>query len=135
MPNKYEREIEDLLRKLDPLLPPAPQGPGPAEGNFDKRLRTKFARLIWGISPGQLLAFALAFMVLAYVSRFAEPAVARYLVAASVLLLAWSFVVFRGRARSSSLWARWQAGLDRRLEEMSLRWQEWLRQFFEKRSR
>lgn len=82
MSSRFEREIEELLRHLDDQktvgqeVRRRPDGPG-----WRARLKRIMARK-WGfLTTEQLVATLVALVLLSYVSRFALPAIGRFVAA------------------------------------------------------
>jgi len=115
MPDKFEREIDEILKKVDDF----PRRPVPLRrGNgFARRFaaaQRSFAVRIARISVGQVMLVAMALMVCSYLFRSAFPSIWEYGLVLGLILFFTAFVLslrsssgthgsepyFRGRPRS-----------------------------------
>src|SRR3989337_1013545 len=104
MPNDdIEREIKDILDRLDHFVPEES-----AASRFSKRTsrwasdmyRAVVSRLA-RIPLSQVMLAALAMVVLAWLFRFVNPAVARWVIIAGIILLIVSFVASLRASRTA----------------------------------
>ena len=89
MTSRFEKEIEELLRRLDVEAPPGqapPDGPDEKRGWIERLQRLMERR--WGpVTTEQLAALLLAFALFSYISRFALPAIGRYVSIVCLLIV------------------------------------------------
>ena len=82
MSSQFEREIDELLRRLDGEDPGTGNGTPPhrhAGQGWTTRLKRVLTRR-WGfLTTEQLVAAVVALVLFSYIARFALPAVGRYL--------------------------------------------------------
>ena len=126
MPEKYEREIEELLKKLEHRQPSG--GKGRWHQKVDRWLedrRRAFQRSLARVSAAELALYGFILILASFLLRFVMPSVARLIFLASFLFFMLSFWV---------LWQRSKAYLIKRLEEgdstpptKRFRWDELLR--------
>ncbi len=89
MPNRIEREIEEILTKLDEFVPDEPRTrrlrrrAGTAAGGFCGRLRALTA----GISGGHIVLGAAILLVVAMIMRGSYPDIARWLTYACLAVI------------------------------------------------
>jgi hypothetical protein len=111
MPNDdIEREIKDILERLDHFVPEES-----ASSRFGKRTSRWASDVYRGIasrlariSLSQVMLTALAMVVFAWLFRFVNPAVARWVIIAGVILLVVSFVASLRASRAASNEKRWR---------------------------
>lgn len=105
-----EREIKDILDRLDNFVPEES-----VASRFSKRTsqwasdvqRAVVSRLA-RISLGQVMLAALAMIVLAWLFRYVNPGVARWVIIGGVILLVVSFVASLRGSRTSKNEKRWR---------------------------
>ena len=129
MPEKYEREIEEILRKASFS---APKG-GPRPPGWLASLTSEWQQLLADVSPRRLLALGLVLALVGYVLREFLPEVgaAVSLLALALLLSGLALSVARRNGKPASGWR------GRSLEEprstvdlwevIVRRWQSWRR--------
>ena len=127
MPQKYEREIDEILRQMDTFLPEEPR-----HRRLGKRLRALLAvHQPWGLvrpSPGQLMAAGLALVLLSYLLRAVAPALAAPtgLVALVCFVGALALSVIRSRRRPV---VGWRGRMLDHPPSEGLLWRDWLRRW------
>lgn len=132
MPEKYEREIEELLKELEHREAPKERKRRwrrQAEHWLEAR-RQSFKRSLACISAAELALYGFILLLASFLLRFVLPEIARF-----TFLAAYIFLL-------GSLWLFWQRGkayLLKRLEggnglpySWRLRWEEFLRWWLEK---
>ena len=108
MPDNIEREVEEILRKLDRFVPEesrltrARRRLGQAISDLSHRLLARFSR----ISLGQVMVASLILVVVAFFFRSASPTLARWAIIGGLILF---FCVFGlsllgGRSRYERRW-------------------------------
>jgi VIT1/CCC1 family predicted Fe2+/Mn2+ transporter len=95
MPDNLEREVEEILRKLDEFVP--------EEGRLTRarrRVTTAFSDTLRGllrslsrISSGQVMLGSLILVVVSFFFRSASPGLARWLIIAGLILFCTAFVL------------------------------------------
>jgi VIT1/CCC1 family predicted Fe2+/Mn2+ transporter len=95
MPDNLEREVEEILRKLDEFVP--------EEGRLTRARRRVATALsdtlhgllagLSGISLGQLMLGSLVLVVVSFFFRSASPGLARWLIIAGLILFCAAFVL------------------------------------------
>ena len=108
MPNNVEREVEEILRKLDKFVPEEGRlartrtGAGQAVSGF---LHTILARLS-RVSLGQLMLTSLVLVLVAFFFRGASPALARWAIIGGLVLFLSVFVLsfLSGSSRHERRW-------------------------------
>ena len=140
MPQKYEREIEDILRRMGGTIPSESKGErarrwfGHARRRFSGRLRLVDAPppTLFAITPGGLLAASLGVAFLSFVVQAIQPGVAAWLAILACLMFVGAIVfsVVRGRRRDAPKW-RGRTMRDREGDEslwtdLHRRWRVWL---------
>ena len=108
MPDNLEREVEEILRKLDKFVPE--EGPltrsrrrfGQAVSDSIHAMAVRLSR----IALGQLMLAALALVLVAFFFRGASPALARWLIIGGLVLFLTAFVLslLGGRSRYERRW-------------------------------
>ena len=128
MPDNLEREVEEILRKLDKFVPE--EGPlartrksaGQAVSGF---LHAILARLS-SVSLGQLMLVSLVLVLVAFFFRGASPALARWLIIGGLVLFLTAFVLSL-LGGSSRYERRWRGQLiDLSEPSLSTRLRNWL---------
>jgi len=133
VPDKIEREVEEILRKLDKFVPEegrlarARRRFGQATSDFLHALAVRSSR----VSLGHVMLVSLLLVVVAFLFRSASPTLARWIIIGGLVLFFSSFVLslLGGRSRYERRW-RGQV-ID--LSEPSLGSR--LRHWFQRRSR
>ena len=90
MGSRYEREIEELLKRLEG------KWRAPLSQRLVRRLRRSWggvSRAWWKASLPQLVGGAVAFLFLAYIGRWVSPALARFVLLFAFFLFLWAFLV------------------------------------------
>jgi hypothetical protein len=129
VPDNLEREVEEILRKLDKFVPEegrlarTRKGAGQAVSDF---LHTILARLS-RVSLGQLMLTSLVLVLVAFFFRGASPALARWAIIGGLVLFltAFSLSLLSGRSRYERRW-RGRA-VDLSEPSLSTRLRNWLR--------
>jgi VIT1/CCC1 family predicted Fe2+/Mn2+ transporter len=106
--DKIEREVEEILRKLDKFVPEegrlvrARRRLGRAASGLLHTLRVRLAR----ISLGQVMLASLILVVVAFFFRSASPTLARWAIIAGLILFFTAFVLslLGGRSRYERRW-------------------------------
>src|SRR3989337_897174 len=103
-----EREVEEILRKLDKFVPeesPVIRTRRKVGHAASDSLHAVAARLS-RISLGQVMLASLVLVVLAYFFRYANPALARWAIIAGLILFFTAFVLslMGGRSRYEKRW-------------------------------
>ena len=108
MPDNLEREVEEILRKLDKFVPE--EGPltrtrrrlGQAVAESIHAMAVRLSR----IALGQLMLASLVLVLVAFFFRGASPALARWLIIGGLILFLTAFVLslLGGRSRSERRW-------------------------------
>jgi hypothetical protein len=95
MADRIEREIEDILNKIDDFVPeggrsrkPTPIRPSPLS-----KATTWLTRRLTTISLGQVMMYALVIVVAAFFFRFVNPAVMRWVMIGGLIVLGTAFVL------------------------------------------
>ena len=133
MPDKIEREVEEILRKLDRFVPEEGRLARTrrrlvqAVSDFSHALMVRLSR----VSLGHLMLVSLVLVVLAFFFRSASPTLARWVIIGGLILFFGAFVLslLGGRSQYERRW-RGQV-ID--LSEPSLGSR--LRNWFQRRSR
>lgn len=102
MPEKYEREIEEILRKASFSVPKGgPQSPG-----WIASLTSEWQRLLADVSPKRLLALGLVLALVGYVLREFLPEIgaAVSLLALALLLGGLALSMARRKGKPSTGW-------------------------------
>ncbi|MBI4199418.1 MAG: hypothetical protein HY535_02960 [Chloroflexi bacterium] len=121
MPEKYQREIEEILRKVAELQParPRPRRPG-VFGGVSRQARRPFAALRRTLSPGRLLLASVALVLVAIVLRARVPDTAGVVAWAAIVIFVVGYALFfvappqryqkrwRGRPIASATPGWWQ---------------------------
>ena len=108
MPDKLEREVEEILEKLDRFVPEegrlarSRRRTAQAIGGFFQPLLARFSR----VSLGQLMLASLLLVLVAFFFRGASPGLARWLIIGGLILFVGAFVLsfLGGRSRSERRW-------------------------------
>jgi hypothetical protein len=102
VPDKYEREIEEILRKASFS---APRG-GPRPPGWLASLTSEWQQLLADVSPKRLLAFGLVLALVGYVLREFLPEVGAVvsLLALALLLSGLALSVARRNGKPTSGW-------------------------------
>lgn len=111
MSNRLQREIEEILSKVEGVPPPAPR----------RRLKLRWGQRLHDllravptflshISVGQLMLTAIAIIIIAYVFRFGNPVLARYIIIAGIALFAASLLLSFRRS-NTTYQKRWRGQL------------------------
>jgi hypothetical protein len=111
MPNDdIEREIKDILERLDHFVPEerATSRFGKRTSRWASDVYRGVASRLASISLSQVMLAALAMVVFAWLFRFVNPAVARWVIIAGVILLVVSFVASLRASRTASNEKRWR---------------------------
>lgn len=108
MSNNLEREVEEILRKLDRFVPeegPLPRARRRMAGAASGVLHALLARLSI-VSLGQVMLASLALVLVAFFFRSASPALARWVVIGGLILFFTAFVLslVGGRSRHERRW-------------------------------
>jgi hypothetical protein len=106
--DNIEREVEEILRKLDRFVPEegrlarARRRLGQATSDLLHTLRVRLSR----ISPGQVMLASLILVVVAFFFRSASPVLARWVIIGGLILLFTAFVLplLGGRSRNERRW-------------------------------
>ncbi len=128
MPQKNEREIDEILRRMDTFLPEEP---------MRRRLRRSVGNWLAAVSPrlglkltaGRLMVAGLALVLLSYLLRAAAPALTTPagLLALACFVGALVLSVARARRRPAMGWRG--RSLDYYRPNEGLVWQDWLRRW------
>ncbi|MBI4301033.1 MAG: hypothetical protein HY664_00310 [Chloroflexi bacterium] len=102
MASRYEREIEELLKRLEESSPKEPSAK--AKRDRRQRLARVLSQAWWEASISQLIIGALIFSIIAYVARFVIPSVGRLLVFFVIFLLVWAGSVSWRQFKTSRYW-------------------------------
>jgi hypothetical protein len=111
MPNDdIEREIKDILERLDHFVPEerATSRFGKRTSRWASDVYRGVASRLASISLSQVMLAALAMVVFAWLFRFVNPAVARWVIIAGVILLVVSFVASLRASRTAGNEKRWR---------------------------
>jgi hypothetical protein len=108
VPDNIEREVEEILRKLDRFVPEegrlarARRRLGQATSDLLRTLRVRLSR----ISPGQVMLASLILVVVAFFFRSASPVLARWVIIGGLILFFTAFVLplLGGRSRYERRW-------------------------------
>ena len=108
MSDKIEREVEEILRKLDKFVPEesrlarARRRLRQAASGLLHSLRVRLSR----ISPGQVMLASLILVVVAFFFRSASPVLARWVIIGGLILFCTAFVLslLGGRSRYERRW-------------------------------
>ena len=108
MPDNIEREVEEILRKLDRFVPEegrlarARRRAWQATSDLLHTLRVRLSR----ISPGQVMLASLILVVVAFFFRSASPVLARWVIIGGLILFFTAFVLplLGGRSRNERRW-------------------------------
>lgn len=108
MPDNIEREVEEILRKLDKFVPEegrlarARRRAWQATSDLLHTLRVRLSR----ISPGQVMLASLILVVVAFFFRSASPVLARWVIIGGLILFFTAFVLplLGGRSRNERRW-------------------------------
>lgn len=108
MSNNLEREVEEILRKLDRFVPeegPLPRARRRMAGAASGVLRAVLARLS-RVSLGQVMLASLILVLAAFFFRSASPALARWIMIGGLILFSTAFVLslVGGRSRYERRW-------------------------------
>ena len=125
-----EREIKDILDKLDDFVPEES-----VASRFSKRtaqwasdLQRAVVSRLARISLSQVMLAALAMIVLAWIFRYVNPAIARWVIIAGLILLAVSFVASLRGSRTAKNERRWRGrAIDLSGPSFAERLRDWLR--------
>jgi len=106
--DKIEREVEEILRKLDKFVPEesrlarARRRLRQAASGLLHSLRVRLSR----ISPGQVMLASLILVVVAFFFRSASPVLARWVIIGGLILFCTAFVLslLGGRSRYERRW-------------------------------
>ncbi len=126
MPEKYEREIEEILRKTSFSSPGRKQPfPGPMDG-----LASAWRQYTADVSPTRLLVLGMAFALIGYVLRFVIPELGFPMSLLAVACLIGGFVL--SMSRRSSRQQRWRGqAIDTPMNDvwaaLKRRWDDWRR--------
>jgi hypothetical protein len=133
MPQKYEREIDDILRRLGGTLPSEPP---PARVRLLRervRWQARLPRLaVPRVTPSGLLLASIGLALLSYILQAFQPALAAGLALLAFLLFSGSIVtsIVRGRRRPALGWRGrpWndRSGEPALLENWWHHWRDWL---------
>jgi hypothetical protein len=111
MADRFEREIEDILRKIDDLPETGRRRPSRHAPNPLSKLTSWLARRLSSISLGQIMLYALLIVLAAFLFRFVNPSLARWLIVGGLIVFATAFflsVVGGGRSATSQPEKRWR---------------------------
>ena len=108
MSDKIEREVEEILRKLDKFVPEEGRLArtrrrfGQATSEFLHSLAARFSR----ISLGHVMLVSLLLVVVAFFFRSSSPTLARWVIIGGLILFLSSFVLslLGGRSRYERRW-------------------------------
>jgi len=108
VPDNIEREVEEILRKLDKFVPEegrlarARRRAWQATSDLLHTLRVRLSR----ISPGQVMLASLILVVVAFFFRSASPVLARWVIIGGLILFFTAFVLplLGGRSRNERRW-------------------------------
>ena len=108
MSDKIEREVEEILRKLDEFVPEesrlarARRRFGQAVSDLLRALLARLSR----ISLGQMMLASLILVVVAFFFRNASPVLARWVIIGGIILFFTAFVLslLGGRSRYETRW-------------------------------
>ena len=108
MSNNLEREVEEILRKLDRFVPeegPLPRARRRMAGAASGILHAVLARLS-SVSLGQVMLASLVLVLLAFFFRSASPALARWVVIGGLILFLTAFALslLSGHSRHERRW-------------------------------
>jgi hypothetical protein len=106
--DKIEREVEEILRKLDKFVPEegrlvrARRRLGQATSDLLHTLGARLSR----ISPGQMMLASLVLVVVAFLFRSASPVLARWVIIGGLILFCTAFILslVAGRSRYEKRW-------------------------------
>jgi hypothetical protein len=106
--NNLEREVEEILRKLDRFVPeegPLPRARRRMAGAASGVLHAVLARLSI-VSLGQVMLASLVLVLVAFFFRSASPALARWVVIGGLILFFTAFVLslLGGHSRHERSW-------------------------------
>jgi hypothetical protein len=129
VPEKYEREIDDILRKSS-FSPP--RGPGRPPG-WKTGFASEWQRNLTSLSPTRLLAFGLVLALVGYVLREFAPSLGATVSLIALVLLLSGLALSMSR-RSSQRSRNWRgrsldgpsAGAEL-WQDLKKRWQNWRR--------
>jgi hypothetical protein len=95
MADRIEREIEDILRKIDDFVPEGNRRrkPPPAKTSPLSNLTTWLSQRLTPLSLGQVMMYALVVVIAAFFFRFLKPAVMRWLMIGGLIVLGTAFVL------------------------------------------
>jgi hypothetical protein len=105
-----EREIKEILDKLEKFVPEesATSRFGKRTAHWASDLQRAVVSRLASISLSQVMLAALAIVVLAWLFRYVNPGVARYVLIAGIILLVVSFVASLRTSRTVSNERRWR---------------------------
>ena len=124
MPDRYEQEIEEILKEAGETPPPRPTRPRGGPGPSFWRLLWLYAKRsiggrTWPIRPGRLMLIGVSLLILALVFGRVIPGLGGPLAIGGLLLFGLAYVMFFVKP-SSSIEKRWRG---RRLEDNTAWWE------------
>jgi hypothetical protein len=111
MPDRLEREIDEILKKLDSFLPEKGRQPRPARRPASRgSVGAWLGRRVTSISLSQVMLWALVIVLAAFLFRFVNPMVMRWVLIGGLIVFATAFVlsVFGGRRPRGVPEKRWR---------------------------
>lgn len=139
MPQKYEREIDDILRRMGSSLP---------RDSWHRRLRRRVADrlsakppVVWRefsiVTPGRLMAYAIVLAALSFVLGALSPMLRgpAGLLALVLFIAAIVLSVIRSRRRGPRVWRGQPMDYSRRGPGEGLIWADWIRRWRDWRRR
>jgi hypothetical protein len=95
MADRFEREIEDILRKIDDFVPEKGRGRRPTRRSSRPLggLANWLTRRLASISLGQVMLYSLVLVLAAFLFRFVNPVLMRWVIIGSLIVFATAFVL------------------------------------------
>ena len=109
MPDQYQKEIEDILKKAeaDAPLPPG-QSRRSLRGMVWQYTRQSLNSTAWGISPGKIMLAALAILLAGIVLRYMIPALSILLWLSLILFIVGYGMIFLRPSKSRGERKMWR---------------------------